>query len=326
MDKDVLFRALKKSYIIICCFNNKGEEYIHASLNRKIIEYVIKKPWVKQEFISTNTLHTVYDIKNETFFNLDTSKISQFEIPGLPYEVGPHYIVNPGFEGKVLADEVFEFQKPELDKLIEIKSYQTNNNVENNFIPFNLLHNLKLLNAAAFYKTRFLEDHNNVIKNDALTKDICSGYLPEIKFLDKAYIQKLFESDINKNDAVINLNYLKQIEKLNSILSKNNLEFPRLDEENNLSLEEYKKLWKNLIQDTCNKLIVELTSDNDKFKNEFPELATDQEEVAFVIKTLKDTSNDIDFTKFKTPRELFSFWPPILYPAPEYVIDSVFLK
>jgi len=326
MHKDVLLRALKKCYIIICCFSNKGEEYIHASLNRKIIEYITKKPREKREIVSTHEIHTLFDLKNEVWMDLDTKKITQFELPGLPHEVGPHYVVNPAFEGRVLSEEFFNFQKPELDKLLELKTFQTNNDTENNFIPSSLLLNIKLINFAAQNKQNFINNKQTILEKDSISKEICSSYMPEIKFRDKAYIQKLFETKIDKNIAVINVKYLKQIDNLQNILLANKLELDNLDEEDSKNLVAYKDLWKGLIDSVCDNLINELTQDNDKFKKEFPELSSEEDEVKFVINTLKNTSKDIDFNKFKTPRELFSFWPPILYPAPEYVLDSVFLK
>lgn len=326
MDKDILSRALLKCYIIICKFSDKGEEYVHATLNPKIIEYVTGKLTDIRDLTKNDKVHTLFDLKNEVITEYEIEDISQITYPGLPFEISPNYIINPNFGDKISIDEILKHQAKELDMLKHIKTFQKDNSPKNNFIPSSLLLNIKLINVANSLKDSFIKDNSEALEKDNLCKDICNQYLPTIEFLDKHYLEFIFTKNVDKGSAAINYKYLTQLQKLLVLLKENNLELDNLDEPNSKNLNKYKDLWQLLIEKSCEALINELTEDTDKFKEEFPELSTEQEEVKFVIDTLKTTSKEVDYNIFVTPRELFSFWPPILYPPPEFVLDTVYLK
>jgi len=326
MDKTILRLALEKCYIIIAKFTAKGEEYVHATLDPNIIKYITDRDVAVPAIISEDTVHTIYDLKNEKWIEYKIDDISQILYPGLPFEISPNYIINPEQADRVSKDEVFGHQVNDLAQLKVLKTYQKDNNIENNFIPNALLQNIKLINASNTLKEMFLAGNKNVLEKDSLSNNICYQNIPSIKFIDKYYLEAIFSQNIDKNLAVINYKYLSQLKKLVELLKVNNLDLDNLDDVSSKNLEKYKKLWEKLIKECCDNLISELTQDIDKFKSEFPELSSDQDEVKFVIKTLKNTSKEIDFKLFNTPRSLFSFWPPILYPSPEYVLDMVYLK
>lgn len=326
MDKYILSRALLKCYIIISKFTDKGEEYVHATLNPKIIEYVTGSTIEIRDITCTDKVHTIFDLKNEKILEYEISNISQISYPGLPFEISPNYIINPNFGDRINIDEILIHQAKELDILKHLKTYQKDSLPENNFIPSSLLLNIKLINVANSLKDTFIKDNKDAIDKDNMCKDICNQHLPSIEFLDKHYLEFIFSKNVDKGSAAINYKYLTQLQKLLTVLKENNLELDNLDEPNSRNLEKYKELWRTLIEKNCDALIKELTEDTDKFKEEFPELSSEQEEVKFVIDTLKNTSKGIDYSIFATPRELFSFWPPILYPSPEFVLDTVYLK
>lgn len=329
MDKNILSRALSQCYIVICKFSDKGEEYIHSTLNEKIILHVTGKDYLPNkitEKIYNENTHIIFDLKNEQFLECNLDEITQIIYPGFPFEISPHYVVNPNFSGKITPEDIFNYQANDLDLLKKLKTYQKDNNPENNFISNSMLLNIKLINVGNALKKLFLEENNDVLAKDNLCSDICNQYIPTIEFLDKHYLEYVFSQNIDKGSAVINYKYLNQLQKLIALLKENNLELDNLDETNSKNLSKYKELWKKLIQQTCSKLISELTDDTEKFKEEFPELSSEQEEVKFVIDTLTNTASEIDFNMFDNPRSLFSFWPPILYPSPEYVLDTVYLK
>jgi hypothetical protein len=86
-------------------------------------------------------------------------------------------------------------------------------------------------------------------------------------------------------------------------------------------MEKYINCWKDIINQHAKEIIANLENEKAIFIENNPSSTIEIEEMNFVLEILKNLTNDIDFSKFKTPMELFSFWPPVLYPAPDFVLD-----
>ena len=320
-DQNLVLRALKKSYIIIQNHDDTGCLVIHCTLNRKISEKVCGKTFDvsnnKDGFVNA------IDLKNDCVVEIDLNKITAITYPGFPFEISPVYILNPNYEGVLSDDDVIQAQAPAFEELNEIRNIQTDKNSENNFIPTDFLSRYSLQYAVHKHyldKILALED-----KNLINTDNIFSKYKNKLKLFsvpDKQnYLNILTElEEFNSTNVSSRVNFFSS-PVVKELIVKYNLDLTNIDTTDQIILEKCIYAWKQLIKEYAEKAVITLEQEKQTFIENNKDSTTEVEEIDFVIGIVKNILNDVDFTKFKTPFEVFCFWPPVLYPAPFFVID-----
>lgn len=322
MNKPLLLKALSKAYIVLNVKENDGFSIIHASLNPKIVElFCGNKTFAVDNNNEAETI-TLIDLKNEAAIEVDINKISTLDYPGFPFEIPPVYILNSRYEGRITIDDVIRIQKEPLQDLRYLKEIQKTNDPSNNLITTAAIYNLRLLYH--YYSKVEKLDKKHILFNDKVLKKF-KKKLPKKFILDSEFIGRLLEENktlFDFDDQEIQ----KRIGYYNSL--SNDFYSKRLgfDVENLLStdrevLDKCINRWKEIITEHATQASDTLQKEKEVFKENNPENKTELEEIEFVQNILKNCANDVDFSKFKTPKEVFSFWPPVLYPPPQFVLD-----
>ena len=320
-DKHLLLTALKKAYIIIINHDEDGCLVVHCTLNKKISEKVCGKSFdvnnEKDSFIS------VIDLKNECVVEVDLSKITSITYPGFPFEISPVYIINPRYDGVISEDEVIVAQNPAFIELNSIKDIQTDKLPENNFTPMDLLTRYAI--QYSIHK-HYLDKIVSLDDKTLITTDkVFSKYKDKLKLYsvpDKQnYLNILGElEEFNNINVSSRVNFFSS-KVIQDMIKNLGLNLADIDTTNQAILEKCIYAWKQLIKDYSQKAVETLELEKQTFVLNNTDVSTEVEEIDFVIDIVKNILNDIDFNKFKTPFELFCFWPPVLYPAPDFVID-----
>ena len=320
-DKNLVLRALKKAYIIIQNHDDQGCSVIHCTLNNKISEKVFGKT-LSVDNNKDGTVNVV-DLKNECVVEVDLTKITAITYPGFPFEISPVYILNPSYEGILSEDEIIAAQEPAFIELQEIKNIQLDKFPENNFIPSDFISRYSLQYAIhKHYLSKILSlDDKNLINTDK----VFSKYKDKLKLFtvpDKQnYLNILTELEVFNNVNVSSRVRFFSSPQVKEMISKLNLNLSDIDTEDQVILEKCIHAWKQLIKEYSEKAVITLEQEKQTFIENNKDSTTEVEEIDFVIDIVKNILNDVDFTKFKTPFEVFCFWPPVLYPAPDFVID-----
>jgi len=321
-DKNLVLRALEKSYIIFQDHNDEGCTVVHCTLNKKITEKVCGRVFEinnnnKDGFVSA------VDLKNECIVEIDLNKITSITYPGFPFELSPVYILNPEYDGVLSEDELIEAQAPAFLELENIKKIQTQKTPENNFIPTELLARYSL--QYAIHK-HYLEKINSLSDKNLINTDkVFSKYKDKLQLLstpDKQnYLNILTELQEFDNINVSSRVRFFASNIIQEMKSRYNLDLSDVDTKDQAILEKCIHAWKEMIKEYSDKAIQTLEEEKKTFIANNKDSTTEIEEIDFVIGIIRNILNDVDFNKFKTPYELFCFWPPVLYPAPEFVID-----
>lgn len=320
-DKLLLLKALNKVYIILSLERENGLEIIHCTLNKHISQTITGKFF--DVVNAEEGIIKVIDLKNECVVRAKINDINGITYPGFPFEVSPVFILNPSHEDKITIEELFDFQKPAFEELKFIKSLQIEKNPENNYISNDIINRYSVVNSIhTHYFNQILNlDDKNLIKSDNIFKKYIDKLNP-CKFPDK----QLYVTTLNELEEFNNVNVSCRIKFYNSeiykrLKEKHNLELHDLDVVDNDILSKCVDVWKETIAKYASDAAKILETERETFKTNNPDRTVEIEELDFVINVVNNVLNDVDFTKFKTPFELFCFWPPVLYPAPEFVID-----
>lgn len=320
-DQNLVLRALEKSYIIVQNHDNTGCLIVHCTLNKKISEKVCGKTFDvtnnKDGFVNA------IDLKNDCVVEIDLNKITTIIYPGFPFEISPVYILNPKYEGVLSENDIIQAQAPAFEELDKIRNIQTDKNSENNFISTDVLSRYSLqfaLHQHYLNKILALKD-KNLINTDS----VFNKYKNKLKLFsvpDKQnYLNILLElEEFNNTNVSSRINFFSS-PVIKELIVKYNLDLTNIDTTDQVILEKCIFAWKQLIKEHSQKAVETLEIEKQTFILNNTDISTEVEEIDFVIGIVKNILNDVDFTKFKTPFELFCFWPPVLYPAPFFVID-----
>jgi len=322
MNKPLLLKALSKAYIILNVKELEGFSIIHASLNPKIVELFCGNQTYEINNNNETDDITLIDLKNELPLTINTCNISTLDYPGFPFEIPPVYILNERYEGRITVDDIIRLQKEPIQDLRYLKEIQKSKNSENNIITNTAIYNLRLLYH--YYSKVEKLDKKHILFNDKVLKKF-KKRLPKKFILDSEFINRLLEENkslFDFDDQEIQ----KRIGYYNSLSDEFYSKRLGFDVDNLLStdkeiLNKCISRWKEIITEHATEASDTLQKEKEVFKENNPENKTELEEIEFVQNILKNCANDVDFSKFKTPKEVFSFWPPVLYPPPQFVLD-----
>lgn len=316
--KNIFLAALKKTYTILKVKNTDSIEVYHATLNPEVVKRVSNIDMPAIDNIIDNKI-SFFDLKNDQVVEIDLEKIYLINFPGLPFEVPPQYILNKKFEGRITQDEFIMLQESAFTDLKYIKSIQTSKELSNNIIPNDLIFKYTLLRH--YYEKICSSDSKNEIFNDKELKK----FKEKFKFFNIPDRQ-LFSNMIDECADVFNVNISNRIlfysKFVKDILSKKTgILVEDLNSTDEVLMEKCIKCWRDIIDQHAQEAVKNLEIEKNIFIENNPDSKIELDEINFVQDILKNLVKDIDFTKFKTPLDLFTFWPPVLYPAPEFVLD-----
>jgi hypothetical protein len=322
MNKPLLLKALSKAYLVLNIKETEGFSVIHCSLNPKIVEMFCGNKTFNINNTNDTTVVTVVDLKNELAIDIDIEAISTLDYPGFPFEIPPVYILNERYEGRITIDDVIRIQKDALKELRYLKEIQRTQVASNNSISNKTIYNLRLLYH--YYSKVEKLDKKHILFNDKILKRF-KKKLPTKFILDSEFINRLLEEnktlfDFDDQEIQKRIGYYSGLS--DSFYNKRlGFDVENLHSTDSDVMQKCVTRWKEIISEHAAQASDSLQKEKEVFKENNPENKTELEEIEFVQNILKNCANDVDFSKFKTPKEVFSFWPPVLYPPPEFVLD-----
>lgn len=318
VDKNILLTALKQAYIVLTTETPDYTGTYHATLNKEIIK-IFTDATVGHIDNATDGKIGFFDLKNEAAIEIEINDITGFNFIGFPFEVPPHYIINPDFEGRVTLEDVIRIQQDAYSDLRELKKIQVDKDPKNNIIPHDLMYQYNILRS--YYLQISESTGREQIFNDKELKEFKKNFV-FAEPLDKQVLENIVGSCSN----VFHINIKNRItfysEFVNGILAKKTgVTVENLTSTDLILMEKCIKCWKDIIDQHAQEAVANLEQEKQIFIENNPASSVELDEINFVIEILKNITNDIDFSKFKTPMELFTFWPPVLYPAPTFVLE-----
>jgi hypothetical protein len=318
IDKSVYLAGLRQAYVVLTTETPEYTGIYHATLNKEIIK-LFTDDTVGHIDNATDGKLGFYDLKNETAIEIDIDTITGYLFIGFPFEVPPHYLINSDFEGRVTQEDVIRIQQDVYNDLKELKKIQVNRDPANNIISHDLMYRYNILRS--YYLQISESSGKDQIFNDKELRDFKKNFI-----FAEPLDRQILENVVNSCSHVINLNIKNRItfysEFVNSILAKETgVTVDNLTSTDLVLMEKCIKCWKGIINKHAQEAIANLEQEKAVFMENNPESSVELDEINFVIEILKNITNDIDFSKFKTPMDLFTFWPPVLYPAPAFVLE-----
>ena len=293
-------------------YNVTGEsEYrVFATRNKQLIE----KYYGKSNNLNTSgKLIAAYDIKNNIFCTLDLELVDQVSYPGLPFEIFPEYIINPVFEGTIDFETFYKFQQPIIEELHARNKLLNDKTFENNIIKYSSLAQYNII--CNIYHS--LANQFGNIKYSFDKKDLESFMTigpPEYTFYDQQGIeeitQKYSEFNASLNEFVT---YVSACEVMQVPIKEIDNPAPEI-------MHNAINIWKEKIKEYSSKSLGLLAEEEEilKKENKIEEL----QEINFIKDLITNILNETSFSEFKTPRQLASFWPSLLLPAPPFVVQA----
>ena len=292
-------------------YNVTGEsEYrVFATRNQQLIEKYYGK---SNNLNASGKLIAAYDIKNNIFCTLDLELVDQVSYPGLPFEIFPEYIINPIFEGTIDFETFYKFQQPIIEELHARNKLLNDKTFENNIIKYSSLAQYNIIRN--IYHS--LANQFGNIKYSFDKKDLESFMTigpPEYTFYDQQGIeditQKYSEFNASLNEFVT---YVSACEVMQVPIKE-------LDNSSSEIMCSAINIWKEKIKQHSIESLKLLTEEEESIKALGS--TQDLEELTYIKDLIVSVLDDIDFSQFKTPRDLASFWPSLLLPAPPFVVQ-----
>ena len=286
----------------------ESEYRVFATRNQQLIE----KYYGESNNLNTSgKLIAAYDIKNNIFCTLDLELVDQVSYPGLPFEIFPEYIINPEFEGTIDFDTFYKFQQPIIEELHARNKLLNDKTFENNIIKYSSLAQYNIIcNIYHSLTTQFGNINYSFDKKD-LESFMTIGP-PEYTFYDQQGIEEVTQKYSEFNNSLNEfVTYVSACEVMQVPIKE-------LDSTSSEIMGGAINIWKEKIKEHSNISLGALLEEEEilKKENRIEEL----KELEFIKGLITEILNEIDFNTLKTPRELASFWPSLLLPAPPFVV------
>jgi hypothetical protein len=286
----------------------ESEYRVFATRNQQLIEKYYGK---SNNLNISGKLIAAYDIKNNIFCTLDLELVDQVSYPGLPFEIFPEYIINSEFEGTIDFDTFYKFQQPIIEELHARNKLLNDKTFENNIIKYSSLAQYNIIcNIYHSLTTQFGNINYSFDKKD-LESFMTIGP-PEYTFYDQQGIEEVTQKYSEFNNSLNEfVTYVSACEVMQVPIKE-------LDSTSSEIMSGAINIWKEKIKEHSNISLGALLEEEEilKKENRIEEL----KELEFIKSLISEILNEIDFNAFKTPRELASFWPSLLLPAPPFVV------
>jgi hypothetical protein len=294
-----------------------GEDQSRHNLFITRSPYILQKLGKNRPLSCINNMAEVYDVKNDIFYVINLDSIDSMEFIGIPFEVYPEYMYLPKLDGKITREEFYNYQEKSIEFIINLGKRLSTRCFENNHLSYDALNKMHTANMICnivdndlpnFAYTFSNEDRETIKKIDL--RDI----EPKMVFLQEELMNKAFDSLESEFPNIFE--YIKYVTVCETV--KMPLKF--LDSEHEENMNKCIVFWKESIAKEANKVLAQIADE----KNCLEELEADtnKEEMEYVRTLILNSVNEIDYTVFKTPRQLFHFWPPLLFPIPGFIVHD----
>jgi hypothetical protein len=288
---------------------NDGHYLLYITRNLNIIKYFTGITAISPRY---NNIVNVYDIKNNIFVDINLDLVESVELYGLPFTFFPEYIFNKQLDGKITDQELFEAQKQCLDKIKEKGTKLSNQDFENNFVSNDAINKLYVIkNAYRIIKEKL---NNFVHTFDEADKQNFLAY-------EEPEIEEYEREEVEKTIALFDKNFPNIFDYISYVRACEVCELPikLLNDSSEDIMTKCINIWKQKIQQHALDSIKNLTEEEEAIKTHGNE--QDLEELTYIKELITNVVDEVDFSQFKTPKQLFSFWPSLLLPAPNYVVS-----
>ena len=287
---------------------NDGHYSLYITRSPEIIKYLHGAVASMPVF---NNMATVYDVKNNLIYEINLDLIDSFEMYGLPFEVFPEYVFNEANEGKISPQEFFEYQKQALEQIRERGKKLSANNFENNHVSNETMQKLFIIKNAYKIIKEKLDNFTHTFDEQDKQKFLTFTE-PVIELYEKEEVEKVIAFfDKNFPNIFDYISYVRACEVCE-------LPIKLLTDTSDETMQKCINMWKQYIKQHALDSIKNLTEEEEAIKSHGNE--QDLEELAYIKELIANVVNEVDFSQFKTPKQLFSFWPSLLLPAPNYVV------
>jgi len=259
-----------------------------------------------------NNLIMVYDIKNDLFIEINIELVDQIYYPGMPFEMFPEFIINPYFDGAVDFESFYKYQKPIIEELLQRNKELKDKSFENNYIKNDTLSQYNIIRV--IYNSLANQYGNITYSFDKKDLDtfITLGE-PDYVFYDQQGLE-----DVNNRYSELNQS-LSEFVTYVSACEVMQVPIKELDNSSPEIMNKVTEIWKNKIIEHSQKSLELLQEEEAVLKKE--NKTEELEEIEFIKGLIKNVINEVDFSSFKTPREISTFWPSLLLPAPPFVVQ-----
>lgn len=280
-------------------------------------QYILEKLNRKRDLYAINNLVEVYDLKNDLFYEINLDEIASIEHIGLPFEVFPEYLYKDELDGKISKEDFYDYQKNAIDYVINLGNRLSKKEFENNKLlistidTISIIKNIENIVLNNLDNIRFTFDKEDLEKFRAL--DI-SDLQPNLIILQEELVQKVFE--ILRTEFPNIFEYVKYVK----VCEFAQIPLKCLDSTDNNILDKVKTTWKSLIEEKAKKVLSEIECES-RALDEI-EKSEDKQEIEYVKNLISNSLLEIDYSVFKTPRQLFHFWPTVLFPVPGFIVHD----
>jgi len=313
--KEHFIRVLDKILVRADYELNEDQSRYNLFITRS--PYILQKLGKNKSLSCINNMAEVYDVKNDIFYVINLDLIDSIEYIGIPFEVYPEYIYLPKLDNKITKEEFYSYQEKTIEYVINQGKRLSTKCFENNFLSYNALNKMHTVNMICnivdndlsnFSYTFSTEDREKIKKIDL--RDI----EPKIVYLQEELMNKVFDSLEAEFPNIFE--YIKYVTVCEAV----KMPIKLLDSDDIENMNKCIAFWRDYIE----KEVVKVTLQIAEEKNCLEDLEenTDIKEMEYVKELILNSVQDIDYTVFKTPRQLFHFWPALLFPIPGFVVHE----
>jgi hypothetical protein len=279
--------------------------------------YILQKLGKNKPLSCINNMAEVYDVKNDIFYVINLDLIDSMEFIGIPFEVYPEYIYLPKLDDKITREEFYNYQEKTIEYVINQGKRLSSKSFENNHLSYDVLNKMHTVNMICnivdnnlpnFAYTFSDEDREKIKKIDL--RDI----EPKMVFLQEELMNNVFNS-LEKEFPNI-FEYIKYVTVCETV----KMPLKLLDSKDVENMNKCITFWKEYIDKEANKVLAQIIEEKNCLEEH--DADSNKEEMEYVRTLILNSVNEIDYTVFKTPRQLFHFWPPLLFPIPGFIVHD----
>jgi hypothetical protein len=313
--KEHFIRVLDK--ILVRADYELGEDQSRYNLFITRSPYILQKLGKSKPLSCINNMVEVYDVKNDIFYVINLDLIDSVDYIGIPFEVYPEYIYLPKLDNKITKEEFYNYQEKTIEYVINQGKRLSTKCFENNFLSYDVLNKMHTVNMICnivdndlsnFSYTFSTEDREKIKKIDL--RDI----EPKIVYLQEELMNKVFDSLEAEFPNIFE--YIKYVTVCEAVKMPIRL----LDSDDMENMNKCITFWRDYIEKEVEKVTLKIAEEKNCLED--LEENTDIKEMEYVKELILNSVQDIDYTVFKTPRQLFHFWPALLFPIPGFVVHE----
>jgi hypothetical protein len=281
--------------------------------------YILEQLGRKRDLYAINNMVEVYDLKNDIFYEINLDEISSIEHIGLPFEVFPEYLYKDELKDKISKEDFFDYQKEAIEYVKNLGKSLSNNDFENNKLLVSSIDSISIIQNIENIVINNLDNILYTFDKEDLEKfkslDI-SNLNPSLITLQEELLQKTF--NMLKTEFPNIFEYVKYVR----VCEFAQLPLKFLDSTDTNILEKVKNVWKALIEERSKKVLSEIACESEALDEMDRFYNNNKQDIEYVKELITNSLSEIDYSVFKSPRQLFHFWPNVLFPVPGFIVHD----